>query len=146
MRPVVDLVGRKFGKLTVIRRSDIRDGGSALWVCGCKCGGGKEIRGRALRAGNTKSCGCIKAGMKVGQKGTCRTLAQEMRATTKITIPKAKPGPPVEQALPQEGHGLLVEETRNGIYLPGKPITALKKGDLEARKYLMMAIVTRQRA
>jgi len=56
---MVDLKGKKFGKLTVIERfgSGRREG--VFWLCKCACGKEKIINGRSLRNGNTKSCGCL---------------------------------------------------------------------------------------
>lgn len=55
---VIDLVGRKFGKLTVIVRQGSDKHGLAQWECLCDCGRLKVFRGSALRSGNAKSCGC----------------------------------------------------------------------------------------
>lgn len=58
-----DLIGQKFGKLTVfenIGSKEDRTGRAAIyWKCKCECGGEKELSTSTLRAGNTKSCGCI---------------------------------------------------------------------------------------
>lgn len=69
MAAFVDLTGQRFGRLTVIergpnqgsyRRSDRTSmaSGTAYW-CLCDCGKRKLVRSRLLRAGNTKSCGCL---------------------------------------------------------------------------------------
>lgn len=57
----IDLTGQKFGKLTVIKRSNDTLGRSdeAMWECLCECGNVVDVRGYSLRTGNTKSCGCI---------------------------------------------------------------------------------------
>ncbi len=52
------MIGRKFGRLRVIARNDNR-GKEAGWLCICKCGGQKTIRGNHLRSGQTRSCGCL---------------------------------------------------------------------------------------
>ena len=58
---VVNLLGQKFGKLTVTGRSipiSYRHG-SALWDCVCDCGNTtKNVESRRLRNGDNKSCGC----------------------------------------------------------------------------------------
>lgn len=59
-RRVRDLVGRRFGRLTVLERvasSDSRRG--ARWRCRCECGGEKETFGSLLVQGTTQSCGCF---------------------------------------------------------------------------------------
>ena len=55
----IDLTGRKFGRLTVIKRSYPNKWGNAMWLCRCKCGREKIIVSNSLRRGNTKSCGCL---------------------------------------------------------------------------------------
>lgn len=56
---VEDLTGQKFGFLTVIRRGENRNGRSC-WVCRCICGTEKVVTAHDLKAGKTKSCGCVK--------------------------------------------------------------------------------------
>lgn len=59
-RPVIDIVGKKFGKLTVIKRNfDIKD--KTAWWCMCDCGNTELISviGNNLKRNTTKSCGCI---------------------------------------------------------------------------------------
>lgn len=52
----IDLSGQKFGKLTVIRKTRVKNRNS-YWLCRCECGVEKEISMVALRRGQ-KSCGC----------------------------------------------------------------------------------------
>jgi hypothetical protein len=54
----IDLVGRKFGRLTVIKDVGRRVNKSPLWLCQCDCGGTKETTSKSLMGG-TKSCGCL---------------------------------------------------------------------------------------
>lgn len=54
MRPTLDLTGRKFDRLTVLR-PDVTKG---YWIVRCSCGGEKAVRGASLTSGNTRSCGC----------------------------------------------------------------------------------------
>ena len=58
---VDDLTGEKFGKLTVIGKSDRKSGRKTYWICQCECGNVKDVRSDILKAGRTKSCGCLKA-------------------------------------------------------------------------------------
>lgn len=55
----IDLVGDRYGMLTVLRM-DVRrsKGGEHFWVCRCDCGNITSVRTGDLRSGNTKSCGC----------------------------------------------------------------------------------------
>lgn len=55
-----DLIGKKFGRLTVIKRSyPNTELGNAIWLCRCDCGKEKVIDGNSLRRGLTRSCGCL---------------------------------------------------------------------------------------
>ena len=54
----IDLTGQIFGNLTVIKQVQTEEKG-AHWLCQCKCGKTIIIKGASLRAGTTKSCGCI---------------------------------------------------------------------------------------
>lgn len=54
-----NLIGKKFGKLTVIEELNQRIFGSVVWKCQCDCGKYCEIPTNRLTTGKTKSCGCI---------------------------------------------------------------------------------------
>lgn len=56
MPTALNLVGRRFGRLTVIARAGSRYGQSA-WLCRCDCGTEKVITASNLK-NNTVSCGC----------------------------------------------------------------------------------------
>lgn len=61
---MIDLKGRSFGRLTVIKRGDdwiSRSGKTKniAWVCKCSCGKEKVIRAAKLIDGSTRSCGCL---------------------------------------------------------------------------------------
>lgn len=54
-------LGNKYGRLTVIAESDVREFGSVCWVCVCECGNEVIVAGDSLRSGQTQSCGCLAA-------------------------------------------------------------------------------------
>lgn len=54
-------IGRRFGKLVVIKRAPNRKGHSTRWICQCDCGGIIETTRSSLLVGETLSCGCIKS-------------------------------------------------------------------------------------
>lgn len=54
---LIDLVGKKFGMLTVIGR-EANKGNATMWDCICECGNRKTVFGSSLRLGLTSSCGC----------------------------------------------------------------------------------------
>lgn len=57
-----DLVGARFGRWKVIARVPSLPGYKlARWQCRCECGGVGEVNGIDLRAGHSKSCGCLKS-------------------------------------------------------------------------------------
>jgi len=57
-KPMIDLTGQRFGRLSVIRRDDSRKN-AAYWLCRCDCGNEKVVQGCHLRSGATVSCGCL---------------------------------------------------------------------------------------
>ena len=57
---VNDLTGKKFGKLTVLKRDGKTKNDNALWLCRCDCGNEVTARGTSLRRGEIVSCGCSK--------------------------------------------------------------------------------------
>jgi len=55
-----NLVGKTFGRLTVLRDSEEKNKwGSILWECLCSCGNLAKVRTSNLTGGITRSCGCI---------------------------------------------------------------------------------------
>ena len=55
----IDLTGQRFGRLVVLERAENDKRGNAKWLCQCDCGNKKIIMGQSLRAGKTRSCGCL---------------------------------------------------------------------------------------
>ena len=59
---LIDLTGKKFGRLTVVRRAQdkIQDNGRhrVMWECMCECGKRTIVNGDNLKRGTTQSCGC----------------------------------------------------------------------------------------
>ena len=53
-----NLLGKKFNKLTVIKRV-IDNNDHVKWRCQCECGNIIEVRGDSIKSGHTKSCGCL---------------------------------------------------------------------------------------
>lgn len=58
-RNLIDLTGKKFGRLTVVKRADNDKNGSPRWQCKCDCGKFVSVYGSSLRSGETQSCGCL---------------------------------------------------------------------------------------
>lgn len=59
MGKVLDLVGKRFGRLVVLERAENNNEGQARWLCQCDCGNQKVVLGKCLRNGHTQSCGCL---------------------------------------------------------------------------------------
>lgn len=66
--PVPDLVGMKFGRLTVIRKASDGSVSRAKWLCRCDCGKEKSVLGSNLRHGRTLSCGCFRSETAIAQQ------------------------------------------------------------------------------
>jgi hypothetical protein len=63
MAQILDMVGKKYGRLTVIsfaQNKRVSSGKMVLfWNCTCSCGKSVEKEGTSLRKGRTRSCGCL---------------------------------------------------------------------------------------
>lgn len=67
-RKVLDLIGTRVGRLTVVSsapdrvrvRKDGYDSTRAYWNCLCDCGKSVEVRQDAITGGKSNSCGCIR--------------------------------------------------------------------------------------
>lgn len=57
-RKTLDLVGKRFGRLTVVEYDSCNQHGKSMWNCRCECGNTCLVRGTRLTSGHTKSCGC----------------------------------------------------------------------------------------
>ena len=55
----IDMEGRIFGRLQVLGYAGHDNYRRAMWACLCVCGVIKPIAGKSLRAGQTRSCGCL---------------------------------------------------------------------------------------
>lgn len=61
MPAAIDISGKKFGRLTVVKLTEERFDGNRVWECLCDCGSKTLAAGNKLRGGHKKSCGCLKA-------------------------------------------------------------------------------------
>ena len=62
-----DLSGRVFSRLKVVREVG-RTKGRRMWECVCDCGSIATVDHRALKSGNTSSCGCFRKESAAKQK------------------------------------------------------------------------------
>jgi hypothetical protein len=88
---LVDLLGLKFGRLTVLARTFSSTSGAARWVCGCDCDPKVRtvVRADSLRSGRTLSCGCLAI------EATLQRALDRPKAEPKPRKPRAKRRPPV---------------------------------------------------
>lgn len=54
------MIGKTFGRLIVIAKTDDRKHGKIVWLCRCQCGNEIRVPTSYLTAGDTRSCGCLK--------------------------------------------------------------------------------------
>lgn len=66
----IDMTGKKYNKLFVIKRVENDKDGNAKWLCKCDCGNTFIAHGSRIRSGKVKSCGCL-------QKEVARKMVQE---------------------------------------------------------------------
>lgn len=60
MTEKIDMIGKRFGRLTVIRENGRAKNGALMYLCECDCGNFVTVRGLSLRKGDCKSCGCLR--------------------------------------------------------------------------------------
>lgn len=58
MAKIINLVGMRFGRLSVMERAENK-GNHPAWTCKCDCGSMCVVTGTHLRSGHTLSCGCL---------------------------------------------------------------------------------------
>ena len=58
MGTIIEMSGKRYGRLTVIGFSHLYNEREAMWKCRCDCGAIFVSRGTDIRNGHTNSCGC----------------------------------------------------------------------------------------
>lgn len=63
MNKFIDLTGKKFGRLTALKRVEDyvspKGNRETRWLCKCDCGNNIIVLRNSLTSNNTKSCGCL---------------------------------------------------------------------------------------
>lgn len=59
MSNLIDLTGKKFGRLTVMQLTTSDALGRSMWICQCTCGNIITVKCTGLTTGTTRSCGCL---------------------------------------------------------------------------------------
>ena len=60
MSKAMDLTGKRFGRLTVIKRVENTKQNRVNWLCLCDCGKYSKASSDHLLSGHTQSCGCLR--------------------------------------------------------------------------------------
>lgn len=67
MTEALNLIGQRFGRLTVIDKAEKYKDGHTMWLCRCDCGNEKAVLEKTLKNGKTKSCGCLRTEMLINR-------------------------------------------------------------------------------
>lgn len=59
MGKYIDLTGKRFGRLVVIKRAEHEKYGRVAWECLCDCGKKTVVNTNTLKSHHTQSCGCF---------------------------------------------------------------------------------------
>lgn len=78
MRAVQNLVGMKFGRLTVVEKDGMGSVTGAKWRCKCECGKETSVFGSNLVYGRSLSCGCLT------RQATAAVLTKHGKSNTRI--------------------------------------------------------------
>ena len=58
----INLTNQRFGKLTALEPTNMRQHKSVVWKCQCDCGNIHYVATSRLREGSIQSCGCARKG------------------------------------------------------------------------------------
>ncbi len=108
----IDLTGKKFGRLTVIKDDGTRDNRAISWLCHCECGKYVHVRGQTLKSGNTRSCGCLQV-----ERARAYGLRPE---ANRITTPTSRSKTGVRGVFKRRGlYVATINVNKKQIYLGG---------------------------
>jgi hypothetical protein len=78
MGTLINMVGGRYGRLTVISRAE-NEGTRAAWHCVCDCGNKLVVSGKRLRTKHTQSCGCYRREVTCPAQGKANTKHGQSR-------------------------------------------------------------------
>ena len=81
----LNLIGERFGNLTVIDRATVQDRKNYKWLCLCDCGNQCEVTTCHLRSGHTRSCGRCQTFIEEGDIVKCVLLMFEAGAGNMVS-------------------------------------------------------------
>lgn len=80
MSNLIDLTGKRFGKLVVLQRGESAPSGKVKWLCQCDCGNQVLVMGLNLSRSHTISCGCYQSSkIKIGQRYGLLTVQDKIK-------------------------------------------------------------------
>lgn len=85
------LVGQKFHRLTVVSLSEERVLDRPSLLCRCDCGKTIIVPAKAVKSGNTKSCGCLIKDVRSELDDISGQKFNRLTAIRPIRDPKGKP-------------------------------------------------------
>lgn len=97
-----DLIGQRFGHLTVVNKTDERQDGYFLWCCQCDCGKEVLVNTKRLVRGTMTSCGCVPK--TTARNGRC---AEDLTGRVFGELPYTEP--PTKTVVPIGSADVLVE-------------------------------------
>lgn len=59
MKIAQNIIGKRFGRLIVVKRTSKPGAGAVRWQCRCDCGGETNCSTPVLEKGKSRSCGCL---------------------------------------------------------------------------------------
>lgn len=80
MSTALQLDGKRFGRLLVLKRDPNHATKKTWWHCKCDCGAEAVIRGNRLTAGMTRSCGCLQRELSA-ERGAARSFSHGLART-----------------------------------------------------------------
>ena len=109
MPKILDLIGERYGKLTVIEYSGKTKNNKTKWICLCDCGAEVEVQTALLRNGKTQSCGCIKSDMLV-KRNTTHGKAKTPEHQAWLSAKARTTNPNFTQSKDYMGRGIVMED------------------------------------
>lgn len=106
-KPQKDLVGKRFGRLSVIKLVGRNTSKKLVYLCECDCGNMVEVVGAELRNGHTQSCGCLRKQIVQEQKTTHGLSKHKIRSVWRNMIARCE-NPDAEGYKNYGGRGITV--------------------------------------
>jgi hypothetical protein len=79
-----NIAGQRFGRLVAQSMIGTSRDRKAIWSTLCDCGASCVVRGKDLRSGNTKSCGCLRVDV-TRESGRARLTHGHSRRSSRLT-------------------------------------------------------------